>query len=372
MNATLLAKWGSRPDITEPPTTDGVIAILNLQAQIDGLETQIGDQPTVEGQVALIELITLRGLILGLVSDYERAGILAERLVNSEAADGAAYVARARTRATFHRFADALKDLDVAEGFSWNADAVKIERAAILQALGRYDEALAIQDVADRRPNFESLGALAGLLAERGEIESAERLYQESRSCYRGVSPLPLALLDFQRGLMWMHNGRWDDARTWFESARRCVPAFAPAQGHLAEVEAELGDTDTAIARLVPLSASSDDPDYVAQLARILREIGRTDESDHWCRLAAARYDELVGWHPEAFADHAAEFWLGAGADPNKALWLARLNFDVRKTPRARELLAHAIDAAEIAGPAVCASPRRKAGGDRPLGGNPC
>ncbi len=30
--------------------------------------------------------------------------------------------------------------------------------------------------------------------------------------------------------------------------------------------------------------------------------------------------------HPEAFADHAAEFWLVAGADPDKALRLAKMN----------------------------------------------
>ena len=71
------------------------------------------------------------------------------------------------------------------------------------------------------------------------------------------------------------------------------------------------------------------------ELARILGNAGRAHESRHWCRLAAARYDELVTSHPEAFADHAAEFWLAAGANPEKALRFARMNVDIRKTPRA-------------------------------------
>jgi hypothetical protein len=41
--------------------------------------------------------------------------------------------------------------------------------------------------------------------------------------------------------------------------------------------------------------------------------MGRLDESLHWRQLAATRYDELIETHPEAFADHAAEFWLAAG-----------------------------------------------------------
>jgi tetratricopeptide (TPR) repeat protein len=343
--ASYIAPLAARFGTTEAPATDGIIALLNLEAQIDGQQSEaMLDYPTVDAQVALIELITLRGLILGRIVDYECAEALAERLARSEAANGAAFVARARIRATLHLFADALNDLDVAELLSPNVETINTERAAIFQGLGRYDEALAIrQGAADRRPSFETLGALAGLCAELGEIEAAERLYLEGRSRYRGVSPFPLALLDFQCGLMWMNNGRLDDARTSFDAARRRVPTYAPAQGHLAEVEAEFGDIETAVARLYPLAISSDDPDYTAQLARILGNAGRTDESRHWCQQAAARYDELVVRHPEAFADHAAEFWLAAGTDPNKALRLARINLEVRKTPRAYNLFSQAV-----------------------------
>jgi hypothetical protein len=128
------------------------------------------------------------------------------------------------------------------------------------------------------------------------------------------------------------------------------VPAYAPAQGHLAEVEAESGEIESAVTRLNSLAVSSDDPDYAGQLARILGDAGRVDESRHWCGLAAARYDELIASHPEAFADHAAESWLGAGADPDKALRLARMNVEVRDTPRAHRLLAHAVTATSTAG----------------------
>jgi tetratricopeptide (TPR) repeat protein len=333
-------------DVTELPVTDGTIAVLNLRAQIEGLEPDVRlGHATVEGRVGLIELITLRGLILGHIADYQRADEMAEQLVRDAATDGTAFVARARTRAVFHRFKKALDDIDRAERLGLNAETTNGDRAAIFQALGRYDEALAIREEAeDRRASFENVAALVGLYAERGEIDAAERLYSESRRRYRGVSPFPLALLDFQLGLMWMNKGKLDEARKSFESARRRVPAYAPAQGHLAEVEAELGETGSALARLHSLAASSDDPDYAAQLARILRDAG-CSQFRHWCGLAAARYDELVASHPEAFADHAAEFWLAAGANPDKALPLARMNIEIRQTPRAYDLLARAVAA---------------------------
>src|SRR5215475_10536911 len=187
--------------------TDGKIAVLNLQAQIDGLE---GHGTCAEAAI-LIDLLILRGLILGRISDYERAAQLADRLVRDAVTDAAAYMARARTRAVFHRFAEALDDLDRAEGLSPKDTAVNQERAVILQALGRFNEAVVTHEAAgDRRGHFEDAAALAGLCADRGETDAAQRHYLESLRTYRGVSPFPLALLDFQLGTMWMRHDRLD------------------------------------------------------------------------------------------------------------------------------------------------------------------
>ncbi len=331
--------------IAERPFTHGAIALQNLGAQIDAWEPQVRlGRSSVETRVGVIELISLRGLILGRIADYERAEEIADQLVHDAPDDASAFLARARARAVFHRFHDALTDLDHAERLSADAETANSERAAIFQALGRYDEALALREEAVRlRAGFESLAAVVGLHAERGEIVAAEKRYAESRSRYRGVSPFPLALLDFQMGRMWMDENQLEDARKSFDAARRRVPAYAQAQGHLAEVEAQLGDIDSAVTSLQSLAASSDDPDYAAQLARILADTGHDAESQHWRRLAADRYQELIARHPEAFADHAAEFWLAAGADPDKALRLAKMNLEVRNTPRARALLARAL-----------------------------
>lgn len=331
----------------EAVLTHGAIATRNLEAQIDGLEPVITMHPAlVSERVRLIDLLALRGSILGTIADNERAQDLADQLVSDAATHAAAFLTRASTRAFFHRFAEALDDLDVAERLAGDAEIVDRERAAIFQGLGRYAEAFAIrEEVAQRSPSFESLAALSSLCAESGDIERAVRLHCESQRRYRGVSPLPLAVLEFQIGVMWMHNGEVYRARDRLSAARRYVPAYAPAQGHLAEVEAELGNVETAIALLRPLAMSSDDPDYAGQLARILVVARSAEESRHWRQRAAARYEELIALHPEAFADHGSDFWLGVGADPKRALHLARMNFAIRRTPRAQALLARAVAA---------------------------
>src|SRR5205814_5801793 len=75
-------------------------------------------------------------------------------------------------------------------------------------------------------------------------------------------------------------------------------------------------------------------------------EAGHIDEARPWRDAAAARYDQLIARHPEAFADHAAEFWLAAGGDPEKGLVLAQRNLNNRFTPRAQELVLQAALAA--------------------------
>ena len=337
--------------MTEATVTDGTIALRNLEAQIEGLQPEAAlCRAPVDERVRLIDLLALRGSILGTIADYERAQELADRLVHVAITAAPAFFARAQTRALFHRFADALEDLEVAERLGADADVVNRERAAVFQGLGRYEEAFAIrEEAAHRSPSFESLGALTTLHAERGDTERAVRLHAESVRRYRGISPLPLATLNFQLGVMWMREGDFDRARDQLTAARRYVAAYVPAQGHLAEVEAELGDAESAVALLYPLATTSDDPDYAGQLARILADAGSTEESRYWRQHAAERYDELIALHPEAFADHAADFWLGAGAEPEKALRLARMNFAIRKTPRARALLSRAVAVCEAA-----------------------
>jgi tetratricopeptide (TPR) repeat protein len=328
-------------------TTNGAIALFNLHTQIEGLERQAAQRHlTSRGGAELVDSLTLRGQILGRIADYERAAELAERLACELPADGLTFLTRARIRACLHRFEEALTDLDTAERLGLAGPEADAERAAILQAIGRYDEALAMhRTAAQRRRSFETIGALAVFHAERGEVAEAEWLFDESRARFRGVSPFGLAQLDFQRAHLWLVQGHLARARDWLVAAWRRLPAYAPVEGHLAEVEAELGEPETAIARLRRLAAASDDPDYAAQLARILVETGRREEAAPWRDTAQARYDELMSRHPAAFADHAAEFCLTVGGDERRALQLARLNADIRRTPRAYALLSRAVAA---------------------------
>jgi tetratricopeptide (TPR) repeat protein len=156
-----------------------------------------------------------------------------------------------------------------------------------------------------------------------------------------------VAWLEFQEGLMWERAGDLAQARRYYESAVARLPSYAAAVGHLAGVEAQTGNPARAIALLEPLVVVSDDPEYAGQLAPLLAAAGRNDDADRVLAHARLSYDDLTTRHREAYADHAARFWLAAGADPKKAYTLASANLALRPTEAAFQL---AIDAALAAG----------------------
>lgn len=334
----------------ELPTTDGAIALINLQSQIECQQRlDRWHLLMVEQRASVVELIALRGQFLGCIADYEEAEVLAQQLVQEAPTEGICWFVRAKINSIFHHFSEAIEDLDRASALGMERREVAIARAGIFQATGRYDEALEIyQQAAEKQRNIDTLGKLASLHWERGEIACAERLFAEAQYRYRGVSPLAVAWLYFQQGHMWMKEGNQKRARELLEAAHSRFPAYAAAQGHLACVYAALGEVNRAIALLHPLAQSSDDPDYASELSRILGEVNRIEEALHWRHIAAQRYDELMARHPEAFADHAAYFWLGAGANPHKALQLAQKNLSVRQTPAAYRLLYQAAVASQV------------------------
>ncbi|MFJ3805437.1 tetratricopeptide repeat protein [Streptomyces sp. NPDC090073] len=316
----------------------------NLDARVEGLAVRAArGHLTGAGWEELVELTALRGHVLGRVDDAERAASLAEAFVARAPGDPRARVARARSAALFHRFPAALADLDAAAALGLDGRSLDEERAAVLQAVGRYDEALALRRHAlSKRPDFDALTALARWHAECGEPAEAERWFLAARCGCRGVSPFPLAELEFQCGQAWLAKGDPARARVWLEAAVRRLPPHVPARAGLAGADAAQGRTSAAIGVLRRLALDSDDPRYAAQLAAVLADGQAPSEARYWCALAADRYGRLMRRHPEAYADHAAEFWLTVGGDPGRALRPALHNLALRPTPRAHALVERA------------------------------
>ena len=126
--------------------TSGRIAVANLSASIDSLELRRAKDATFEDLLALSKLLFLRGDVLGRIADHDRAEQIATEVVDLSPHTSCAFYIRARIAERFHRFAEADALLDRALAAGYPEREIDTERAALLQATGRYGEALVLRE----------------------------------------------------------------------------------------------------------------------------------------------------------------------------------------------------------------------------------
>lgn len=350
------AEFPPLPSQEELATTSGSIAISNLEGDVLNADKLLGAAPNnAELMLRVVPNFLAHAKTTGTLHEYDRALALAESAVKITPKVPQAWLTLSSVHSTLHRFDEALNDLKRAQALGAHGTAVDAARAGLLHAVGRFAEARPIYEkLATDAPRIDTLGALASLDADEGRIDDAERRFIEAQHAFSEVTPFPLVWLWFQQGLMWQKEGRLARARQLFAAAHERLPADVGVAGHLAGMYSATGDRPRAIALLRKVLLTADDPEYLGQLSQLLREDGDTKEADELRTRAATRYEALLKLHPAAYAEHAARFYLGPGADPKKALPLVKLNLERRKTPDAYMLALEAGPAAGEPAAATC------------------
>jgi len=319
----------------EPDTTASIIAIANLDQQI----AQLRDEPDVE------DLLILREEFLADYGALDRASALAEsRFVSTQD-----LLKRAQARATVHRFADALSDLEGAKQHGVSSVQLVPLSASILIATGHATEVIAqLKKDLIRNPSFASRSMLATAYAAMGRVDEADRLYAAALADLNTTLPFPYAWIYFGRGLMWAEQGQNPArAEAMYTQALAYVPEFAAANISLAKLEMARGDNTAARKRISQVARSTNQPEALALLGALDVRNGDLVEGNEEISRARQRFESLLVRYPLGFADHAAEFYLGPGHDPERAWLLAERNLANRETDRS---VALAVKAAEATG----------------------
>jgi tetratricopeptide (TPR) repeat protein len=286
----------------------------------------------------LVRLYGQRVAFFGRMSDLDRIVELGEAAVMGPPT-AEALLTRAYARTAVHRFADAERDLDEAARLGAAGLEIEPARAAILLATGRHEEARAlVEPLAAKHRTSDLIATLAVALGHLGRIDEAEARFVEAEAAYRGVSPIGLAQLYFDRGSMWHAAGDDGKARELLRVAVTRLPMYAHAAVHLAQL------LPPAEGEALLRELKAEDPEVDATLAAFL-ELKEPGSGAALRDGARARYEALYSKHPLAFADHVAWFHLRAN-EPARALEAARKNLDNRPTAEAHELFLTAALAA--------------------------
>jgi tetratricopeptide (TPR) repeat protein len=323
-------------------TTDGEIAIVNLKsARLRSWHRFYQDPQQPGAAEVVLEHEQLTAQFASDLSALDRMEAFGEQLGRLDASSARTLVIRAQIASALHRFSDARHYLAQASlGGAPSADVKRI-LLNVDQACGSdLDEVLEERRrIVAKSCRFEDRVALGALLADVGEFNAADETYRQALREYRDVSPFPVAWVCFQLGMLWgelVPEPQLARAEHWYRKAIVSLPCYVRARVHLAEICSATGREREADATLRPALASGD-PEVSWRLADVLHAEGSVAEAATHLETARSRFEALLDKHLLAFADHGAEFYIGSGGDPLRALELAQLNLRNRPTLRAFE-----------------------------------
>ena len=337
-----------------PCATDGEIAAINLDSARRRAWARFAQDPRRPGLAeAVVDQERLTMQFLGDLDALDRLEALASQFARVDDSPRAALV-RAEVASAGHRFADARDHLARAARMGGPHEEIERHSLSVNQACGvELDAVLATRRrIAAASGRLEDLVPLGAVLADLERFPDADAIYRQAFCSYNDISPFPLAWVCFQLGMLWGELAPAPDpdlAAHWYRRAIAYLPSYVKARVHLAEIYASQGQANEGERLLLPALASRD-PEVQWRLADMLIAQGRFDEAKIQLDAARFGFDELLGRHLLAFADHAAEFYAGTGNDHPRALELARSNAVNRPTHRAvRQLQTIAVSANEAA-----------------------
>ncbi|MEI8401481.1 MAG: tetratricopeptide repeat protein [Alcaligenaceae bacterium] len=332
-----------RASVTLPAATDGALALINHESILDRCWQTIDRHPERLGIAAqLIDEEYRRSHFLGDTSALDRLLALSETLLQQCAKSGEAYVLAAQIASLVHKFDQATQYLVQAKDLGAPAHTLLRQQLSIDHAIGHnwkdvFDTRL---HLSEQSPNLQNLVALGALYAEMGLYPEAERSYMRAIAEDREHSPFSLAWACFQLGVLFgetLEPAQPATAQYWYEQALSYMPPYTHARVHLAELHLDAGRLDTALNVLLPIQ-DSEDPEVSWRLAQLYEQKGEAREASHHLARTQQSFERVLGRHELAFADHAVDFYLEEGDNPEKALQLATLNLNNRATLRAFEL----------------------------------
>jgi len=312
------AAWSLVPKLPASPDGQDELHALDRRIEIHRGEPELE-----------IALLLERAEIRGRLEDYLEARQRSLAWITKAPTLRRAWQTRAQVLLRVHEFAAARAALDKLRHLVRDPGEIEGLAATIDEATGGAGAAAYREQMARDYPDPTTLTQWAASLAAAGRYEDALAVMQRVPPAVHDNPPELLAWILFQWGRIYEQKGEPAAARPFFEASRARLPTLE-ATVHLAQAITATGGDPSA---LVAAALATDPHPALLALA------GKLDEAKRgWERYVAAL--------PEAFAAHAARFYLDLGRDPARSFALARLDHANRDTGEARLLVVEAALAA--------------------------
>ncbi len=278
----------------------------------------------------VVSLYQERARLTGSYDDYAKAEALLASLSTGPKPPPSQCLARARLHYTLHRLKQASAALDTCPTTVEPMEIASL-RGDIAMYTGRYREAediyRALVNQSGLSQHYVRLAMLKKWIGAPGEaaafLEAAEKRYY-------GASPVMLAWLKLQRGLVALDRGNLDEALAMYRLGSDAINGWWLLDEHIAEVLALGGKAQESKQLYESVVGRTGAPEFMDALAQIERQNGNLEAALKLKLKARAIYEQRLKSFPEASAGHALDHFLQDQADSSQALSLAQKNYATR------------------------------------------
>jgi tetratricopeptide (TPR) repeat protein len=323
----------------------------DYQAEVARLDAEIAAlpdafEPPLDGERAtrLAYRLYQRASLAGDFAALEAVGASLDDLARQLRPASDLYFLKASVDFKFHRLNDVRHALESGGA----ALCQSLPGSALLADLaleeGRYVEAeqgyLAIID-SDR--SWDHLARLAHLRAKMGDVDDADRLYEQAEDELSAKEMRHYAWVELKRGELDLAHGRHAQAHAHYERADRAYSGYWMVAEHQAELLAARGDGEAAAALYTELIARAPRPEFQQALGELYLHLGWPESAEPWLVRAASAYLASAMRGDVHYYHHLADFYADVRKDGAEAVKWARKDLELRENPATLAALAWAL-----------------------------
>ena len=256
---------------------------------------------------------------------------------------GDLYFLKANIHFKLHRLNDVEEDLQLGRDLLLSTPGRALKADLDFQQ-GRYQAAAdEYQALIDEGRTWDALARLAHLNFKMGEIENADRLYDEAADELTAKEMRHYSWLELQRGVVDLSRGNYEKARSHYERAERAFSGHWMVAEHMAELlgaeekfrEAEELYLD--VVRRVPR------PDFQQAVGELYLTMGNEAEATGWLDKARSGFLQSAERGEVHYYHHLADFCADVDEDGPEAVKWARKDLELRRNFSTLAALAWAL-----------------------------
>lgn len=256
---------------------------------------------------------------------------------------GDLYFLKANIHFKLHRLSDVEQDLEKGRDLSLSLPGKALKADLDFQQ-GRYQAASdGYESLIEEERTWDSLSRLAYLNFKMGDLENADRLYDEAVDELTAKEMRHYSWLELQRGVVDLSRGQYDKARGHYERAERAYSGHWIVDEHLAELLGAEEKYDEAEALYRSVVERVPRPDFHQALGELYLSMGKTEFATEWLDRARTGFLESAARGEVHYYHHLADFCADVDENGPEAVKWARKDLELRRNFSTLAALAWAL-----------------------------